>query len=273
VGAVGEQHQRHRRHDSDRQHEKMMPRINPPKRALAGVRPPEQQARRDGKEHDGLDGQARERSERRAFPAHGVAGPGARQRQRDPGHVADADQQKAHAQGRQRDRHPLQPAQPLLQEHATQRDIAERGQKIPETRFQDVAGVHRPHIDRPVGRQQQAAGKADEENSRVGEGRTQFAQGFLQRHHAHEQEQRPRDPVRNQLKRRDLVHLPPVDRHDAPDEEPAGRSERPAKIGAGGGRGGHAQPTCSRPAAASIRRRAQAPRCTGCGRPCASSAT
>lgn len=173
-------------------------------------------------QHDGLERQALERAERRRLAQQAVAAEGEGQEQGDPGHRAGLPGQPGHAQRGDRDRHPLNGAQALLQDQVAQHDIDQRIDEIAEAGFDHVVVGDRPDIDQPVGAEQHGRQHEAEEYPRL-EHHVQPFPLAPQHQHDEQETERPQHAVRQDLHGGHVTQRVEINGEQAPAEEGQGR--------------------------------------------------
>lgn len=232
--AAGEQQQRDRgeRAGHHQQHARGVG-VGVDEHVLAIHGQPDDIGGRQREQHDGLERQSLERAERRRLAQQAVAAEGERQEQRDPGHRAGLPGQPGHAQRGNRDRHPLDGAQALLQDQVAQHDIDQRIDEIAEAGFDHVVVGDRPDIHQPVGAEQQGGQHEAEEHARL----AHHVQPFpLAPQHQHDQQEaeRPQHAVRQDLQWRHAVQRVEINGEQAPAEKGQGRVDDSGTHGSGG---------------------------------------
>ena len=130
--------------------------------------------------------------------------------------------QPGHTQRRQRYRQPLQLAQPLAQHHHPEQHAQQRVDEIAQAGFHHVAGIHRPDVQAPVQRDQQAGQAQQPEPPRRGPYLGQPAPATHDAQPTDQQHRTPDDAMGNDQERRHLLEQMPVQREQAPDDEGQG---------------------------------------------------
>ena len=153
-----------------------------------------------------------------------------RQQQRDPRKAAVVERQPQHAEGGDANRDPLHPVQPLAQQRHAQQHVEQRIDEVAEAGLDHVARVHRPDVQAPVERDQQSAQRQHRRRARLAQDRREPAAALLPEQPGADERRAPDHAMQHDLQRRHRLEQVPVQRHQTPQREGAGRSPQPAPV-------------------------------------------
>ena len=184
--------------------------------AVAGLGEPEHPAEGERRQEQGLDPQPFQRLDRRHLPQEPVDREAGGEGEADPDGAARAEREDCHARPGQDHRRLLQHAELLLEQEDPEQHVDERVQIITEAALQHMPADHRVDVDQPVdpdqGRGEQQ-GERDPGLARAARIERPFLPEGGERA---EEEERPQDPVGDDLGRADMDQRLEVERKHAP---------------------------------------------------------
>ena len=165
----------------------------------------------------GLDGERLHGGEGASLLQEAVPGEREGERQRDRRELAVSECDHDHRERTECNCDPLQPAQAFAQHDHAQRDGHERVDEVAERSVDDAILLDRPDVHQPVRGDQYGSEGELEQASAFAQQRADPRPVTAERDHAQHDDERPQDPVSEDLQRARRCEQMEVDRERAPD--------------------------------------------------------
>ena len=157
-------------------------------------------------------GKAGHGPDRREFPHEAIGGERQGYQQADPQAVERAPDQDGDAGGGERDRAPLRPAQPFLQEQRADQDAHQRRYVVAEAGRQNVSLLHGGDVDQPVRADEQRAQHQQAKHARRAQGEAQVRELSAQADDGQADGQSEQHAPADEFERRHIAHEPEIER-------------------------------------------------------------
>ena len=171
--------------------------------AAAAIRAPQQVPHGDRHQQQRLGRKSRQCLHADDLAHQAVERKADRERARDPRRVPRLDREVRHRDGREPHREPLHRVQALAQHEDPEHDIHQGIDVVAQARLHDVPVAHGPHIHQPVAADQQRGQEQAGEQGGTGEDAAEAPELGAQQHPAEDEQARPGDAMRDDLRRRD----------------------------------------------------------------------